>query len=145
MSLSREAFLINHSIDGFSYPTEIPYLIIIRRASVFPVLHFLFVYLKSFNELSFCSSLPLFLESGCKGTAFPQTCKQCTTLFFKKFSNLLISRCVTTILQDNIFSDGLCVVGMDIPYYIIITRTVTGHTRGQAIDKDTKRGQKGRL
>ena len=29
--------------------------------------------------------------------------------------------------------------------YIIITRTVTGHTRGQATDKDTKRGQKGRL
>ena len=43
------------------------------------------------------------------------------------------------------FSSSVLYAGKDIPYYIISTRTVTGHTRGQATDKDTKRGQKGRL
>ena len=118
-SLFQEAFIIKSvRIDGFFCDTSlIHYIYNVKRTHLL-VLHFLFVYPKSFNELFF-SSLPLFLESGCKGTAFPETCKQCTTLFFKKFSNLLVSDCITTILQDEIFSDGLCVVEMTLPYYIL--------------------------
>ena len=67
------------------------------------VLHFLFVYPKSFNELFF-SLLPLFLESGCKGTAFCETCKQLHLLFFRKIAGYYVSSCITTMLRNIFFS-----------------------------------------
>ena len=81
----------------------VPYIIYITEGTHLLVLHFLFVYPKSFNELFF-SSLPLFLESGCKGTAFCETCKRLHLLFFRKIAGYYVSSCITTMLRNIFFS-----------------------------------------
>ena len=115
-SLFQEAFLINSvfKIDGFFFDTS-PALFIMYRGHI-SLYYISCLFIQSLSMNSF-SSLPLFLESGCKGTAFCQTCKRWGKLFFRKIAGYYVIRCITNMLR-NIFFLPLP-EGAFLPYIII--------------------------